>query len=392
MVSYAYKYCLFMNDLQAKIQQVLQDSHENPVKNSNKRRINKIAALVFGMITTKSSHLSQIAAGLSEHIDAKSRETCAKRLLSSKWITSKEYYEPLLQKVIGLLSLFGLGKRVFVVIDGTQVGNEHCCLMASLCWNGHAIPLCWTVKQLVKGSFSKKQHIELVQEAHRILQNSLPKGTQVVLLGDGEFSGILLQSYCLSVGWNYVLRISKDTILYEKDDKFCPQSISPALGTNHFFIHGVGYTEKRFDTNYVCWHDSKQHEEPIHLVTSLDTSIETASAYTHRFGTECLFRDVKSSGFNLHKTRLKQASELMILIMIAVIAFLLLLLISLTYLNKEHEGLVKKVVHLRKNKKVLSFFVFALRFFEYSVRNTYPIVFFPQNSKNLCPIRADLIV
>jgi hypothetical protein len=377
-----------MNDLQAKIQQVLQDSHENPVKNSNKRRISNIAGLIFGMISTHSSHLSQISFFANNGIDAKSRETNAKRLLSSKWISPEEHYEPALKKVIGLLPCLGLGKIVHVIIDGTQIGKSHCCLMVSLSWNGRAIPLCWTVSKIVKGSFPKDAHVALVQHAHKILQTCLPSDTRIVLLGDGEFSGIALQSYCLSVGWDYVFRISKDTILYEDDDKFNPKTISPARGKKHFCVLDVGYTEKRFLTNYVCWHDSALHEEAIHLVTSLTSSILTSDSYNHRFGTECLFKDLKSSSFNLHKTRLKQASEIHILIMIASSAFLFLLLLSLNYLKKDNEKIVKKIIPVRKDKKIYSFFAFSLKLFAFLVCNNHSI--FPQNSNNLCPIRADL--
>ena len=76
-----------------------------------------------------------------------------------------------------------------LVIDGSVVGRGCVALMVHVIYKGRALPLCWLVRQGKKGHFPESLHIALVKQ----IQELIPKGAAVVLLGDGEFDGTDLQ-------------------------------------------------------------------------------------------------------------------------------------------------------------------------------------------------------
>jgi len=62
--------------------------------------------------------------------------------------------------------------------------------MVSVIYQKRAIPLVWVVVQGRKGHFPAQAHVDLLTQ----LQDLLPSDTSVVLLGDGEFDSVDLQT------------------------------------------------------------------------------------------------------------------------------------------------------------------------------------------------------
>ncbi len=61
--------------------------------------------------------------------------------------------------------------------------------MVSVIYKGRALPIAWLVREGKKGHFPEQMHIELIEQ----VQDFIPLGVDVVLVGDGEFDGIGLQ-------------------------------------------------------------------------------------------------------------------------------------------------------------------------------------------------------
>ena len=53
--------------------------------------------------------------------------------------------------------------------------------------------------------------------------------------------------------------------------------------------------------------------------------------YDQRYSIECLFKDMKSTSFNIHRTRLKNPEQVFNLLIIAACAFILLTLLAFQY-------------------------------------------------------------
>lgn len=347
------------------------------------KRINNLCGMVAGMIRKGSCHMADIGSGLPQDIDANSREVAAKRFVDNKWVDCETYYLPFLGHFLrALLALLPCRSEILLVIDGSQMGKRHAALMVCLAWRGRGIPLCWFVKKGAKGHFTEADHIGLIRRAHQLLRPLLPGTMSVTLLGDGEFDGVGLQQCCLGCGWGYVLRTACDTILHEGGERFQPRAVSPAPGERCLFIPQVEFTAERFRyVNFVCWHDQKKHKDPIFLVSNLSEPWDIIERYDERFSIECLFKDLKTTSFNLHETRLKSGHAISNLLMVAALAFAMLLCLGLEF---EHSPVRKKVQRLRTDRQVLSIFAFAVRLVAYLLEHDIGFSFSFQFSKNSC--------
>ena len=113
---------------------------------------------------------------------------------------------------------------------------------------------------------------------------------------------------------------AKNILFYLCEKRFQAKNTSPDYQQNCAFIPSVEFTELRFKyVNFVCWHDIKKHDDPIFLVSNLEHPGDIIHFYDQRYSIECLFKDLKSTSFNLHKTRLKDAYEVNNLIIILVL-------------------------------------------------------------------------
>ncbi len=364
------------------IQSRLKSLHEVAPEGNALKRINTLSGLVSGMIRKGSSHLPDIGSGLRKNIDAHSKTTAAKRFVENKWTDYETHFLPFFSAFLRgvLLCMTDISKGITIVIDGSQVGKDNAALMMSLVWGGRGIPICWIVKSGGKGHFKVEDHIKVLEKAIKILQSVLSSDTPVTLLGDGEFDAIQLQELCLACGWNYVLRTARNTVFFEQGERFQAKVVSPEKTQNTHFVPKVEFTEKRFKyLNFVCWHDEKRHEEPIYLVSNLLCAGEIIEFYDQRYSIECLFKDMKSTSFNLHKTRLKNPQAVSNLIIIAALAFILLTVLAIQYDQPKWR---KKVQRVRADRKVLSFFTFAYKLIDYFSDNDICFRFSFQFSKN----------
>jgi len=347
------------------------------------KRINTLSGLVSGMIRKGSSHLPDIGSGLRKNINANSKTIAAKRFVENKWTDYETHFLPFLSAFLRgvLLCMSNINTGITIVIDGSQVGKDNAALLISLVWNGRGIPICWIVKSGGKGHFKVEDHIKVLEQAIKILHSIFPPKTTITLLGDGEFDAIELQELCLACGWNYVLRTARNTVFFEQGERFQAKVVSPQATQNIHFVPTVEFTEKRFKyLNFVCWHDEKKHENPIYLISNLMCARQIIELYNQRYSIECLFKDMKSTSFNLHKTRLKKPQAVSNLIIIAALAFIFLTVLAIQYDQPKWR---KKVQRIRADRKVLSFFTFAYKLIDYFSDYDICFSFSFQFSKNL---------
>jgi hypothetical protein len=345
-------------------------------------RITMLSGLINGMIRKGSSHLVDLGSGIPKNVEANSKTTAAKRFISNKWTDNATHFLPFLKAFLhGVLTFTNLNQGIVLVIDGSQTGKNNATLMVSLVWRNRAIPICWSVKEGGKGHFKTVDHLQVLEQAIDILKDIIPIDIPVTILGDGEFDSIDIQKLCLGNNWDYVLRTACNTVFYEDGELFHARNVSPAKEHNTMLIEHVEFTEKRYKyVNFVCWHDAKRHKEPIYLISNLSCAGQIIEYYDMRYAIECLFKDMKSTAFNLHKTRLTKPDQVNNLVMIAALAFIFLTILAIQYDTIEWR---KKVQRYRKDQKVLSFFTFAIRLFKHFIDYDIPFDFSFDFSKNL---------
>ena len=295
-----------MKNLFSQIHSKLLGVYENQPEGHNYKRIKLLSGLVTGMISKGNSSLPDIGSGLPQDIYANSKTDAAKRFVSNKWIDYETHFLPFLLPFLrSIIFLIPFSEGIRLVIDGSDVGKKNGVLMVSIVWKNRGIPICWYVKKGNKGHFKEQHHVAILEQAFEILETILPKGIAVTVLGDGEFDGIGIQKFCNIAKWSYVLRTACNTVLYENGQAFHARDIQAIPSQGCFFIPHIAFTKKQFKyVNFLCWHDNKKHEDPIFLVSNLDEPLDIMDYYDQRYSIECLFKDLKSSSFNIHKTRL----------------------------------------------------------------------------------------
>ena len=325
------------------------------------RHLNTLAALLSGIVGSKSTQLPQIAAKVPDASKPESRVKRFSRWFDNDSIREEVYFLPYAEVLLRHVAL----QTVVLVMDGSGVGRGCCALMMHVIYKGRALPLTWRVRQCPKGHFPEDLHIALVD----LVSTLIPEGTTVVFLGDGEFDGIKLQETMNELGWWYACRTSKGNTVTWKDETFSVEELGACSKPGRLIeLKEVHVTREAYGPVLLlcCW--AKGHAEPLYLVSNMSSAEEAIAYYTKRFRIETFFSDQKSRGFNIQKSHLTDPQRLSRLLIAACLAY-----IWIIYLGSlcDKEGW-REVIH-RKKRCDVSLFQLGLRLLEYFLNEEFPI-------------------
>ena len=155
------------------------------------RHLTTLAALISGIVASKSTPLPKIAAKVPEGTKPESRVKRCARWVGNGHIPAERYVVPYAEGMLAHLAF----QTLVLVIDGSVVERGCVALMLHAVSKGRALPLAWLVRRGKKGPFPEALHIALIEQ----VQELIPPGAQVVVLGDGAWS---VPSECRSQnGW-----------------------------------------------------------------------------------------------------------------------------------------------------------------------------------------------
>lgn len=318
---------------------------------------------MYGILISRRVTLAAVAGEIGNTGKEESKIKQLKRWLCNERIKFEVYFQPFIQSLLQSLST----QTLVLVIDGSTVGRECVTLMVSVVYKKRSLPLVWVTRKGKKGHFPENIHVELIEA----VQELIPAGTDVVVLGDGEFDGTDWLSTINGFGWNYVCQTAKNSVFYEEDENFNIHNICPERD-GCTAISDLHFTEERYGpVTAVAWW-GKTYKKPIYLVTSFDTAGEACFYYRKRFRIETLFSDYKSRGFNLHKSHLSDPQRIARLMIAASLAY-----IWLVYLGEyAMQTTWHKIVH-RTDRCDLSLFLLGGRLLKRFLRECIP---FPEIS------------
>src|SRR2546425_11491006 len=149
------------------------------------RHLHTLAALISGIVASKSTQLPNIAPHVPDGTKAESRVKHFSRWLGNDNILEEVYFLPYAELLLSHLAL----QTLVLVMDGSVVGRGCVALMLHVVYKGRALPLAWRVAQGPKGQFSEDLPRALVEFGSPVR----PEGTQVGLVRDCELEGGRLQ-------------------------------------------------------------------------------------------------------------------------------------------------------------------------------------------------------
>jgi Transposase DDE domain len=325
------------------------------------RHLQTLAALISGIVGSKSTQLPALATKVPDGTKPESRVKRFARWLDNERILEEMYFLPYAEILLTHLAL----ETLVLVMDGSVVGRDCAALMLHVIYKGRALPLAWRVRQGPKGHFPEDLHIALVD----LMRACLPEGTQVVFLGDGEFDGTTLQETLNEAGWLYACRTAQSTVATWEGETFRLDTLGACIKPGTLIaLQEVKFTRDAYGPVMVlsCW--AKGYHEPLYMVSNMDTAEEACRYYQKRFRIETFFSDQKSRGFHLHKSHISDPQRLARLLIAACLAY-----IWIVYLGSvcAREGWVS-IIH-RMNRCDLSLFQLGMRLLEYLLNEELPI-------------------
>jgi DDE family transposase len=325
------------------------------------RHLTTLAALISGIVGSKSTQLPHIAAHVPNGTHPESRVKRFARWVDNAHILEEMYFLPYADVLLRHLAL----QTLVLVMDGSGVGRGCTALMIHVVYKGRALPLAWRVRQAPKGHFPEDLHIAVVE----LIREVIPEGTQVVFVGDGEFDGTALQATLHEAGWSYACRTAMSTVATWEGAPFRLDALGACIQPGRLVELKEAYvTREAYGPIMVlcCW--AKGYQEPLYLVSNLATAEEACRWYQKRFRIETFFSDQKSRGFHIHKSHISDPQRLSRLFIAACLAY-----IWIVYLGSlgETEGW-REVVHRRKRCD-LSLFQLGLRILEHFLNEELPI-------------------
>jgi len=343
------------------IRDALMHAYPTPPTGNFARHVQTLAALISGIVGSKSTQLPHIATKVPDGTKPESRVTRFARWVDNAHILEEVYFLPYAAVLLRHLAL----QTLVLVMDGSGVGRGCTALMLHVVYKGRALPLAWRVRQAPKGHFPEDLHIALVD----LIRGLIPAGTPVVLLGDGEFDGTRLQHTLQQAGWSYACRTATSTVALWEGETFRLAVLGACLKPGRLIeLQEVYCTREAYGPIMVLCGWAKGYHEPLYVVSNMATAEDACRWYEKRFRIETFFSDQKSRGFHIHKSHMSDVQRLSRLLLAACLAY-----IWLVYLGSVCEKEQWRPLIHRRKRCDLSLFQLGLRLLEHFLNEELPI-------------------
>ena len=326
---------------------------------NQQRHLLTLAAIISGIVASRHSHLDKLAAKVPLRAKPESRVKRFARFLANDHINTSLFFLPVAARLLASLA----HRPLVLLLDGSTIGRKCVVLLVSVVYGNRALPLAWVVVRGNKGHLCEDVHLQLLHHLFPLV----PKGAEVVLLGDGEFDNISFQQTLQAAGWTYVCRTASH-LLIATEGEWLPVSDLARVPGVCVLVPDVGFTKEGYGpVNIIAWWE-KGHAKPLFLVTNAALCREACNWYRCRFRIETLFSDHKSRGFHLHKSHLCDPLRLVRLLIAAALAYLWMIFLGTL---AQVEGW-DHIIH-RTERCDLSLFQLGLRLLDYFLNQDMPI-------------------
>src|SRR5947209_9134601 len=167
------------------IRNALTQAYPTPPTGNFARHVQTLAALISGIVGSKSTQLPTIATKVPDGTKPESRVQRFARWLDNAHILEEVSFLPYADVLLRHLAL----QTVVRVMDGRGVGRGGTARMIHVVSKGRALPLAWRVRHAPKGHWPDDLHIAWVD----LIRELIPAGAQVVWRGEGACDGTRLQ-------------------------------------------------------------------------------------------------------------------------------------------------------------------------------------------------------
>jgi len=336
-----------------------------------KRLSKNIVLIVEALMKSVSANTAQIALALGEleKKNYKASDMQIYRLLSNdKFKVGKVMFRGYIKLIFEQIrerTQLKKGDRVYIQVDFTSERDNFLILMASILISDKAIPLYFSMRNYPKkkGQYSQKKMEAAFIQA---LRSYLSRQYRYVLLADRGFGNDRFITLCETFDFDYIIRV-------EPNLKISYQARTGIMST---ILNRNG----KFSVEILAWNKTvtlvrnKIKKSVWFIVTNLTlvNQQQGIDGYARRFAIEKFFQDLKSSGFNLEHSKIRDYARFKRLLFLCCFAYSLLFLLGDVVAEKYPE-LKKKLTS--PYKPVYSLFQLAKRLITFYEKLAFRILY-----------------
>lgn len=319
-------------------------------KRIRKSQKKTLASIVESLLHGSTASLAEIARGMGKRTKFCSRLKRVWRYLGNSNIDGEKGGEELLDWFISRRN----DEPLVLLVDWSKFYTDN--VLAAVPMGKRAIPIFWEIA--TKEDLSNKGQNVIEKEFFKKVRGLISREVKVIIVADRGFGRTSLFSGLDKYGFGYVIRIKDAGWVREKTWQGVLASFPLKLGSI-FHWEDVGYHKtKRYKLNIIMRKDIINNTARAwYLATNIpDQAAYLLNLYERRMWIEEMFRDLKSSNFNLDKVRLKNTERRSRLLFAISLSSLLATVIGQHYSDKKDYSFVEG----NSNKEKLGFSIFRL--------------------------------
>lgn len=263
------------------------------------RHLQTLCWMMLGIIQSQQIHLNGFGVYvLSRATYAQSHQRRFRRWLSNRRIDVTSVHQVLMAQALSQWS----HERIYLSLDTTVLWNCFCLVWVGVVYRGRTIPIAWRVV----AQSSSSVRLWTIQRVLRQSARLMPEGVAVVLLADRGFAdGKLMKYLTETLGWHFRIRIKRSFQFQLAGRWHRVASVRLPKG-QAYFTPVVSLGKRRpYPNVYLAFAHDQDADEAWVVVSDEPTTLQTFAQYRLRFQVEESFLDLKSNGFNLEASRLR---------------------------------------------------------------------------------------
>lgn len=288
----------------------------------NHRQLRRLASVCSAVQLAKSTHLSHIARWLPQATQQTSRIRFLSRFFMSEQFRDDTIYHLLLQQA---LTTYRVPIWHLTIDRSNWIPKKQDILMVSLSYHKRAIPIAWAIHDF--GPTNAQEQMDLLERVRAIMPSNQP----IVLHGDAEFGSVPLMRFITrQTTWDFILGQRSRNQFHVGDWQWqaCHELLvtprHPFFAANIFWTKSHNFGPLNFFAFYKSYRSGRN--EPQKLVRYCATSLPIAPHLRRlghrRWGCEPMFRDFKSSGWNIQQSGLQNPDTRHALLLVLSINYL----------------------------------------------------------------------
>lgn len=263
------------------------------------RHLKTLCWMMVGIIESQNVHLNGFGVYIHSRAQlAQSHQRRFRRFVANRRIDIATAHQILTTQA---LSQWGK-KRLYLSLDTTLVWHCFCIVWVGVVYRGRTVVVAWRIVPQA----SSTVRLWTVQRVLRQASRVIPAEAEVVLLADRGFADGKLMKYLRdTLQWHFRIRI-KRSFQFQLDGQWRKVSSVKLQPGQAYFTPAITIGKTRpYGGVYLAFTHDRQSREDWVMVSDEPTTLQTFAQYRLRFQVEESFLDLKSNGFNLEASRLR---------------------------------------------------------------------------------------